>query len=198
MKYEFWINGFKAAYVETAGVYTALQFIGSAYTSAQTEVYAGNTDNTATLSANATPTLGDVIAHSTVTLGITENSTGGYTYTYPANMTGGGAVKTPASTSSYQLFHSFDGTHLVAVSPMYGSNGEILPIATRKGTFVCTSGGAITVANANYLITSDVIITTNTPGGTQTYVPNITAAVNGVVQRGHERRQIPALTMNRL
>ena len=36
------------------------------------------------------------------------------------------------------------------------------------------------MTNANYLITSDVIISTNTPGGTQTYAPNITAQSTGV------------------
>ena len=57
--------------------------------------------------------------------------------------------------------------------------GKINFAAARKGTFVCTSGGAITVANANAITTSDIIITTNTPGGTQTYPPNKTGGTSG-------------------
>lgn len=51
--------------------------------------------------------------------------------------------------------------------------------AARKGTFVCTSGGTITVANTNAITTSDIIITTNTPGGTQTYAPNKNGGTSG-------------------
>jgi len=65
-----------------------------------------------------------------------------------------------------------------------GSGTVTLPAlnvtASRKGTFVCTSGGAIVVPNTNYLVTSDVVFTTQTHGGTQTYTPNITAQSTGV------------------
>jgi hypothetical protein len=49
--------------------------------------------------------------------------------------------------------------------------GAILNSASRKGTFICTSGGTIAITNANYLVTSDVIITMNTLGGTPTAAP---------------------------
>jgi hypothetical protein len=53
-----------------------------------------------------------------------------------------------------------------------------LPSA-RKGTFTCTSGGSIAVSNTNYLATSDVVITNNTPGGTVSWKPNIKASTPG-------------------
>ena len=51
--------------------------------------------------------------------------------------------------------------------------------SARKGTFTCTSGGTITVTNANGSATSDILFTTNTPGGTQTYVPIVTTPPAG-------------------
>ena len=45
------------------------------------------------------------------------------------------------------------------------------PPAARKGTFVCTGAGTITITNANYIATSDVTITMNTAGGTITTPP---------------------------
>ena len=56
-------------------------------------------------------------------------------------------------------------------------HGNALNLATaRKGTFICTSGGTITITNSNYIATSDVVITNKTPGGTVSWKPNI----NGV------------------
>lgn len=49
----------------------------------------------------------------------------------------------------------------------------------RKGTFVCTAGGTITVANANELVTSDVIISLNTIGGTITTPPAMKTVTAG-------------------
>ncbi len=49
----------------------------------------------------------------------------------------------------------------------------------RKGTFVCTAGGTITVANTNELATSDVIISLNTPSGTITTPPAIKSVTAG-------------------
>ena len=51
--------------------------------------------------------------------------------------------------------------------------------AARKSTFVCTSGGTITVSNTNMLVTSNVIISLNTAGGTISTPPamkTVTAA----------------------
>lgn len=47
--------------------------------------------------------------------------------------------------------------------------------AARKGTFVCTSGGSITVANTNAAITSNILITLNTVGGTVSTAPAVSA-----------------------
>jgi len=58
-------------------------------------------------------------------------------------------------------------------------NGTINVATARKGTFVCTSGGSIVVSNANYLATSDVVITNNSPGGTVSWAPNIKASTPG-------------------
>ena len=49
----------------------------------------------------------------------------------------------------------------------------------RKGTFVCTNAGTITISNANELITSDVIISMNTAGGTITTPPAMKTVTSG-------------------
>lgn len=49
----------------------------------------------------------------------------------------------------------------------------------RKGTFVCTSGGTITISNANEAITSDVVISLNTAGGTVSTAPAMKTATAG-------------------
>jgi hypothetical protein len=59
--------------------------------------------------------------------------------------------------------------------------------AGRKGTFVCTGGGTITISNANEAATSDVIISMNTAGGTITTPPamkTVTAATGFTVLCG--------------
>ena len=53
------------------------------------------------------------------------------------------------------------------------------PIAGRKGTFTCTSGGTITIANANELATSDVIISLNAQGGTISTPPGMKTVTAG-------------------
>ena len=53
-----------------------------------------------------------------------------------------------------------------------------LPSA-RKGTFVCTAAGSIVVTNSNFISTSDVIITMNTPGGTITTPPAYKTLTSG-------------------
>lgn len=51
--------------------------------------------------------------------------------------------------------------------------------AARKGTFVCTNAGTITITNANELVTSDVIISMNTAGGTITTPPAMKTVTSG-------------------
>jgi hypothetical protein len=48
--------------------------------------------------------------------------------------------------------------------------------AARKGTFICTAGGTITITNANEATTSDVVISLKTVGGTISTAP----AMNGI------------------
>ena len=51
--------------------------------------------------------------------------------------------------------------------------------SARKGTFVCTAGGTITISNTNELVTSDVIISLNTAGGTISTAPAMKTVTSG-------------------
>ena len=51
--------------------------------------------------------------------------------------------------------------------------------SARKGTFVCTGAGTITIANANEAATSDVIISLNAQGGTITTPPAMKTVTAG-------------------
>lgn len=65
--------------------------------------------------------------------------------------------------------------------------GKINVATARKGTFVCTAGGTITITNANEAITSDVVISLNTAGGTISTSPamkTVTAATGFTVLCG--------------
>jgi hypothetical protein len=53
---------------------------------------------------------------------------------------------------------------------------KLSPASARKGTFICTAAGTITISNTNELATSDVTISLNTVGGTISTRP----AMNGV------------------
>ena len=57
--------------------------------------------------------------------------------------------------------------------------GKISVAAARKGTFICTAAGTITITNANELITSDVIISLNTAGGTISTPPAMKTVATG-------------------
>lgn len=48
-----------------------------------------------------------------------------------------------------------------------------------KGTFTCTSGGTITVGNANMLTTSIVLVSLNTAGGTISVDPAVKTITPG-------------------
>jgi phage-related protein len=48
-----------------------------------------------------------------------------------------------------------------------------------KGTFTCTSGGTITIGNANMQITSIVLISLNTAGGTISVDPAVKTITAG-------------------
>lgn len=53
------------------------------------------------------------------------------------------------------------------------------PASGRRGTFVCTAGGTITIANANYALTSDVLVTLHTAGGTISTPPAMKTVTAG-------------------
>ena len=63
--------------------------------------------------------------------------------------------------------------------PGAASFASIGVASARKGTFVCTNGGTITISNTNELITSDIIISMNTAGGTITTSPAMKSVTAG-------------------
>lgn len=68
---------------------------------------------------------------------------------------------------------------LVGTGQSTQSFGGVSPRLASYGTFVCTSGGAITVADTNILATSQVLINMNTVGGTVTTNPSESALTAG-------------------
>lgn len=58
-------------------------------------------------------------------------------------------------------------------------NGALSVDPSRKGTFTCTAAGTITIANSNEALTSDVIISLNTAGGTITTPPAMKTVTAG-------------------
>jgi hypothetical protein len=61
-----------------------------------------------------------------------------------------------------------------------GVRGSTISVASaRKGTFTCTAGGTITIANTNELATSDVVISLNAAGGTITTPPAMNTVTAG-------------------
>jgi hypothetical protein len=61
----------------------------------------------------------------------------------------------------------------------YGGTGGVTIISSRKGTFVCTGGGTISVANTNESATSDVVISLHTAGGTISTAPAMKTVTPG-------------------
>lgn len=59
------------------------------------------------------------------------------------------------------------------------SAGSLTLAAARKGTFSCTAGGTITIANTNEALTSDVIISLNGAGGTISTPPAMKTVTAG-------------------
>ena len=58
-------------------------------------------------------------------------------------------------------------------------SGSVKVATGRKGTFVCTAAGTITITNANETVTSDVVISLNTTGGTITTPPAMKTVTAG-------------------
>jgi hypothetical protein len=84
-----------------------------------------------------------------------------YTSSWIAAGSASGTLTTAAGTSSSSMI---DGSGNVSATT--------LSVASpRRGTFICTGGGTISVPNANMLATSTVIISLNAQGGTITTSP---------------------------
>jgi len=94
-----------------------------------------------------------------------------------------------AGTSTAYVVYNYSNSHAIVNLPSntmpansYGGNASgpvLLTVQTpaaRKGTFVCTAGGTITISNANEALTSDVVISLNTAGGTITTPPAMKTA----------------------
>jgi len=75
-----------------------------------------------------------------------------------------GISRTAANTLAFGNGTQGNSSAAVAV-------GKINVASARKGTFVCTNAGTITISNTNGVATSDIIITMNTAGGTITTPP---------------------------
>ncbi len=96
-----------------------------------------------------------------------------------------GANQTVIGNSSTTTTTLGGGALVVPTSISYGTT--ISGPAGRKGTFVCTGGGSITVSNANMAATSNVIISMNAQGGTITTPPafkSVSASTNFIVLCG--------------
>ena len=84
-----------------------------------------------------------------------------------------------AGATNFYLRSSTNATAMTVTSTGNMSiAGSITPGSTRKGTFICTGGGTITITNSNYVSASDVIITMHTAGGTITTPPAFKTVTN--------------------
>jgi hypothetical protein len=109
----------------------------------------------------------------------------------PTRLPTGSGVLVGGTTPSYSLnvpgLTAGYATLAATAVNVYGgsvSTNSVTLTSGRAGTFTCTSGGSITITNTNILSTSNVIISTNTPGGTVSWTPNIktiTSATSFVV-----------------
>jgi hypothetical protein len=112
-------------------------------------------------------------AQRTITLGTTALLLG-QTFTSVAGLASVSAGSVSATAGSF--------TALVAGSETVSGIATVGQLATsggRKGTFVCTSGGTITIANTNELASSDVVISLNTLGGAITTAPAMATVTAG-------------------
>lgn len=87
---------------------------------------------------------------------------------YVGNSNGGSGSADPSGGGLFNV----GTTNQFQVSAAGAVTALTTTVATaRRGTFVCTNAGTITISNANYAAGSDVTITMNTAGGTITTPP---------------------------
>jgi hypothetical protein len=88
------------------------------------------------------------------------------------NFCGNGILTSPSmTTTTFRIggnsVTALPASAIVGLTDTQALTNKTLSVpSARKGTFVCTGGGTISITNANYAATSDVIITMNTAGGT--------------------------------
>jgi hypothetical protein len=115
---------------------------------------------------------------STPTINWATTSTGGYAeiYSKPIETSIGSGV------TNYFIQHYASGGSTPVYQVTEGGDqtaNSLHVIAARKGTFVCTAAGTITISNTNELLTSDVIISLNTAGGTISTSPAMKTVTSG-------------------
>lgn len=86
---------------------------------------------------------------------------------------------TPTLATGSNPVSSLVYTHTGSSGLAYIQFPAIRVAPARKGTFVCTAGGTITISNANGLATSDVVISINTLGGTVSTPPAMSTITPG-------------------
>lgn len=112
------------------------------------------------------------------TINISTSSTQGYTeiYSEPVET----LVSSTATNYFIQHYASGGSTANFSVTEAGGLTAATINVAAaRKGTFVCTAGGTIAIANVNEIATSDVIISLNAHGGTITKSPAMVSVTAG-------------------
>ena len=127
----------------------------------------------------------------TSSLGIDESSPGAARLATVGPSATVGTIVLVGYSSNFATVHTglyMDSTGFTEVGNVPGRGFDVLgnmtattvnlPVA-RKGTFVCTGAGTITIANTNELATSDVVISLNAQGGAISTAPAMKTVTGG-------------------
>ena len=168
----------------TSGTNSVLYFnpvLGAAASTTYTGSWSGfNNSSTFGIGANTIYNGSATIAayNSHPTINVNTSSTTGYTefYSKPVET----SISATATNYFIQHFASGGSTAVYSVDEAGNQKAASINVATaRKGTFVCTAAGTITISNTNELATSDVIISLNTAGGTISTSPAMKTVTAG-------------------